>query len=278
MWKTPGDFLADSLASRDELEEGIKRSFEKYYHSYLQVFGERMKALYSQQMKELGGLIGQIDTNPVRVLEAGCGCGTESLWMALLGAQVTGIDLDEPRLAVARARQLQLERRLGRQVPVRWHCESLLDHEPEGYDIIWLEQALHHMEPRDLVLAKLKELLRPGGWLVVSEANGLNLALQAQLIYRRGFRTMGEYLDREGNSHPYGIERVMTARGLARKLRKHGFEVAGFRHFRFFPNRSSFDGLAQFEEDWASNTTAPFCTHYNLVAQRPLSDSFRSVR
>ena len=267
--REPADFLAAWIERRCELSADSRREFESYYHSYIREFGPRMRSLYSDQMRELTNVLSEYADRPARVLEVGAGCGTESLWLALQGAEVHGVDLDATRLRVARERETILSRDLSRELSIRWSRESVLAHAGGPYDVVWMEQALHHMEPRPLVLDALVRLLSPGGRLVVAEANALNAPLQANLLMRRGFRTRREYVAEDGTVHPYGNERVMTAVGLARALKRRRMRIESVRHFRLFPNRRLFERFSVLEERLSRNALAPLCTHFNLVARKP---------
>jgi 2-polyprenyl-3-methyl-5-hydroxy-6-metoxy-1,4-benzoquinol methylase len=260
---TIGDFLAVWL--RDELlPADLQRVLDHHYGSYKAHFPPRMRELYATQTRELMALL----TPGCRMLEVGSGCGTESLWAAMHGARVTGIDIRQDRVAVARARQDVLEQALGRTLDCRFEVRSLLDVEPVRYDVLWLEQAVHHLEPRDAALDRIVALLEPGGHLVVSEANAANPLLQLQLFLRRGWRTVGTLVDADGRTHPYGNERVLRARTLARALERRGIATQSLRAFRVFPNLPAFDGARRLEAALERRALTPLLTHYNYVGRR----------
>ena len=74
----------------------------KYYKGYHRTFSLRMQYFYSRQVQEV---CEQIKARPgCRLLDIGCGLGTESMWFALQGADVTALDLKNERLNVARER------------------------------------------------------------------------------------------------------------------------------------------------------------------------------
>src|SRR5262245_58367519 len=66
-------------------------TLERYYRSYHRHFGPYLRHHYARQTKELMDVVRK-HGHP-EVLEVGCGCGTESLWAAIKGARVTGIDI-----------------------------------------------------------------------------------------------------------------------------------------------------------------------------------------
>jgi len=137
--------------------------------------------------------------------------------------------------------------------------------------VIWLEQAFHHLEPREVVTEKIADLLKPGGHVVFQESNALNPFIQALLFRHRGFKTI-IHSNRGGKRYSYGNERILSARSLARSMAKVGVDKKSVRYFRCFPANRFFDRLFGIEKFMvalqASGIVAPIFTHYNLVAQR----------
>lgn len=103
-----------------------------------------------------------------KVLDVGCGGGILSEAMARAGAEVTGIDLAEKSLAVARLHSLESG------VPVNYRAistEELAAEQPESFDLVCCMEMLEHVpEPRSVVAACAR-LVRPGGHVVFSTLN-----------------------------------------------------------------------------------------------------------
>src|SRR5881409_4040025 len=79
-----------------------------------------------------------------KVLEIGCGIGTDTINFARAGAQVTAVDLTEKSLEVARqrAKVFGLEDRIRF---VQANAEKLSDYvEPEQYDLVYSFGVIHH--------------------------------------------------------------------------------------------------------------------------------------
>jgi len=260
-----GDFLARWLRE-DSLPPEQQRVFDQHYGSYKRSFPSRMRDLYSSQTRELMEIVRSMPG--CRMLEVGSGCGTESLWAAMHGARVLGIDIRDDRVEVARARQGIVERELGSPLDCHFEVRSLLDVEQAEFEVVWLEQAVHHLEPRERALDRIVDLLVPGGHLVVSEANAANPLLQLQLFLRRGWKTVGTLVDAAGREHPYGNERVLRGRTLARELDRRGVYEQSLRHFRVFPNQPVFDRMRGLEKALERPWLAPLLTHYNYVGRR----------
>lgn len=129
---------------------------------------------------------------------------------------------------------------------------------------------LHHLEPRPLVCRKVYELLRPGGRLVICEANGWNLLLRLQFFLRRGFKTKIFLTDPEGRRVEYGNERITTPFALCRGLRRAGLRIDSVQSFRLLPSMSPPSWWVGV--DAAILSIAPFLsTHYTVVATKPES-------
>jgi len=105
-------------------------------------------------IRDRAGLTGQ------RVLDVGCGGGILSESMASLGANVTGIDLSEKALKVARLHLLES----GAQVSYRHVAvEELARSEPGTFDVVTCMEVLEHVpDPARQILA-CAQLLKPGG-------------------------------------------------------------------------------------------------------------------
>jgi 2-polyprenyl-3-methyl-5-hydroxy-6-metoxy-1,4-benzoquinol methylase len=235
-----------------------------YYRSYRRNFGPYLKHHYRNQTRELMVLL---EAEPsARVLEVGCGCGTESLWMAAQGVTVAAVDVTESFLNVAAARKKILECALGHRLECEFHRKSILDMEGGPYDLIWMEQAFHHLEPRAAIVEKIGGLLRPGGHLVVSENNAWNPLQQLVLFKMRGTKTI---VDVDGV--PWGNERILTAGRLRRQFERCGIEKITLRYFRTLPNRHWSDmltariGMFDDADRWWMR---PFYTHYNYVGRK----------
>jgi SAM-dependent methyltransferase len=254
------EFLAYWL-SNAVLPDDEQTTFDHYYRSYKKHFGPYVRHWYARQSQELTELIR--GRNTPRVLEVGCGCGTEALWAAIQGADVTGIDISPDLLAVATARLDLIERGTGERLRCGFRSMSLLDvDEGNPFDIIFLEQAFHHLEPRANVVAKLSRLVVPGGHIILSESNGWNPLLQAALFKLRGTRTIIHHM-----GHVWGHERITVPAALIRNFRPYRLEPVRLQYFRVFPNISLADRL-RFVDRALPSYFKPLFTHYNLVLER----------
>ena len=106
------------------------------------------------------------DPRGLRVLEVGCGSGALSVYLAMRGATVTGLDVSAEMLALAR-----------RRAEVNGVAESAsfvdspietFDAEEGSFDVVIGNQTLHHLELVD-AMVNIRRLLRPGGQALFAE-------------------------------------------------------------------------------------------------------------
>ncbi len=117
------------------------------------------------------------DPNGKRVLDVGCGDGTNAVTLAKLGAHVTGIDISSKSIEIARERA-QVN---GLSDRIELICVPLeiADLSPGSFDIVWGDAILHHLIAElDDVLGSLTRCLKPGGLAIFSEPVNFNRALR----------------------------------------------------------------------------------------------------
>jgi 2-polyprenyl-3-methyl-5-hydroxy-6-metoxy-1,4-benzoquinol methylase len=97
-----------------------------------------------------------------RVLEIGCGLGTDTINFARHGARVTAVDLSEKSLELARTRAAVF----GLQDQIQFYAgnaEELSKTVPvEAYDLIYSFGVIHHTPHPDAVLEEVRKYERPG--------------------------------------------------------------------------------------------------------------------
>jgi len=102
------------------------------------------------------------------VVDVGCGGGLLSEALAHRGANVTGIDMGEAPLAVARLHQLES----GVDVSyLQSTAESLAAAKPAEFDVVTCLEMLEHVPDPSTVIQACADLCRPGGDLFFSTIN-----------------------------------------------------------------------------------------------------------
>jgi len=103
-----------------------------------------------------------------RLLDVGCGGGILAEAMAQRGAQVTGIDMGEAPLAVARLHGLDCGITVDYQ---RMTAEQLASERPGQFDVVTCLEMLEHVPDPASVVAACARLAKPGGHLYFSTIN-----------------------------------------------------------------------------------------------------------
>ncbi len=103
-----------------------------------------------------------------RVLDVGCGGGILSEAMASQGADVTGIDLVDKALTVAKLHLLES----GQRVTYRKEgVESIASTEPEAFDVVTCMEMLEHVPDPQQTVRACAAAVKPGGWVFFSTIN-----------------------------------------------------------------------------------------------------------
>ncbi|HID49920.1 MAG TPA: bifunctional 2-polyprenyl-6-hydroxyphenol methylase/3-demethylubiquinol 3-O-methyltransferase UbiG [Chromatiales bacterium] len=103
-----------------------------------------------------------------QVLDVGCGGGILAESMAQRGARVTGIDMGEAPLAVARLHQHES----GIEVDYRQiTAEALAEEQPAAFDVVTCLEMLEHVPEPASVIQACQRLVKPGGAVFFSTIN-----------------------------------------------------------------------------------------------------------
>jgi 2-polyprenyl-6-hydroxyphenyl methylase/3-demethylubiquinone-9 3-methyltransferase len=103
-----------------------------------------------------------------RILDVGCGGGLLSEGMAARGANVTGIDLSEKPLGVAKLHLLESGQKVDyRKISV----EQLAEEMPGAFDAVTCLEMLEHVPNPSSVIAACARLVKPGGQVFLSTLN-----------------------------------------------------------------------------------------------------------
>ncbi len=131
---------------------------------------------FAERMKDAGPLDGQ------RVLEIGCGDGHTSVWFALHGATVTGMD-KRPK-AVERAGALAKHHGVADRCRFQTGMIERMPFDDDSFDLVSSQSVLQYTD-RAAVIDECLRVLRPGGRLVMIENMPNNPGIRLVRLLRR---------------------------------------------------------------------------------------------
>jgi len=190
------------------------RKFSDLAHRWWDPTSE-FKPLHEINPLRLGWIDRCATVSGKHVLDIGCGGGILSESMAALGATVTGIDLSEKALGVARLHLFES----GHKVDYRHtSAEHLAGESPGTYDVVTCMEMLEHVPDPASTVSACATLVKPGGDVFFST---LNRNLKAYLFAIVGAEYVLKLLPR--GTHEYG--KFIKPSELARYCRESGLET-----------------------------------------------------
>jgi len=124
-----------------------------------------LHAINPLRLNFIDGLVGLLGK---RVLDVGCGGGILSESMDEKGADVTGIDLGDKALKVAKLHQLES----GSKVDYRLiSVEDLAKEQPVSFDVVTCMEMLEHVPDPEAIVRACGQLVKPGGSVFFSTIN-----------------------------------------------------------------------------------------------------------
>lgn len=194
----------------------------------------------------------RVDLRNARVADVGCGGGLLSEALARAGAQVTGIDLGDKVIEIARLHlhESQLEAP-GLNVDYRVQSSAdLAAAEPESFDAVCCMELVEHVPDPAALVNDLARMVKPGGVVVMSTLNRTPAAFGAAILG-------AEYLMRMLPRGTHHYAQFLKPHELGRLMRHAGLEVGDVSGLGYNPlNRKA----------WISRFTS---VNYLISAQKP---------
>jgi len=113
-----------------------------------------------------------------KILDLGCGTGTQSLLLAMSGARVVGVDMAGAALEIFQKRQDMYESKLGRKLDIEIYEGNVFDLDFAAIGPlrgIYSMFAFNLMQPSDQLLKKIAAEMVKGSRLVVIDGNSTSL-------------------------------------------------------------------------------------------------------
>lgn len=204
------------------------RKFEALAHRWWDPEGD-FRPLHDINPARLSWIAGKVPLAGARAVDVGCGGGILAEALARAGALVTGIDMAESPLAVARLHALES----GTEVEyLERTAEALATERPGSYDVVSCLEMLEHVPDIASTIRACAELAKPGGTLFFSTINRNPKAWALAVVgaeYVLGLLPRG--------THDYA--RFIKPHELAAAVRAAGLTVVEIRGMRYNPFSSN---------------------------------------
>lgn len=173
------------------------------------------KPLHQINPLRTGYIADRVALDGKRVLDVGCGGGILSESLARAGAIVTGIDVSDAPLNVAKLHKHESGLEIDYQ---NITVEALSDKQPGEYDVITCLEMLEHVPDPESIIAACRKLLKPEGDLFVAT---INRNPKSYLLAIIGAEYVLKLLPR--GTHRY--EKLIKPSELDSWLRRNGFKT-----------------------------------------------------
>ncbi len=165
------DGIPDLRTAVDSRTDGVR---EFYEHSPFPAYPPRDSVEWLRaraERSELALMLDRAIPGDAAIVEMGCGTGQMSLYLARAGRRVIGVDLarESLRLATAAARRFRVDGMV-RFIQSDLHQPGLRN---GAFDVVYSSGVLHHTPDPRASFARVAQLARPGGIIVLGVYNTL---------------------------------------------------------------------------------------------------------
>lgn len=233
----------------------------RYYYKYLEDESrfEYRKAYFCQRLQYI---IDHIDKDPsLRIWDCGCGFGTTAIFLAINGISSHGTTLEHYIKQLPR--RLEYWSKFGDMSRFTYSYENIFDHqfEASSYDLIIIQDTLHHLEPLQDALKILNHVLSKDGKLLIIEENGNNVIQNTKLFLQRGNKRIIKIYDEQLKKHILlGNENIRSLSKWQKEFIKQGLEIENdsVQYIRYylpfmFPNENAGERVKKEQRLWKSN-------------------------
>ncbi|MBI1745043.1 MAG: class I SAM-dependent methyltransferase [Acidobacteria bacterium] len=200
-----------------------------------------------------------------RVLEIGCGLGTDTIKFAQNGAWVTAVDLSEKSLEVARQRAQVY----GLQDRIQFYCgnaetlDTLLP--TASYDLVYSFGVIHHTPHPERVIAQIRQFVHPSSTIkIMIYYRWAWKALEILLTHGRGkvWRWAAEVARHSEAQTGCPITYTYTRRQARALLERHGFQTTEMELHHIFPYRIPDYTQYRYVKTWYFRPMPPALFHW----------------
>jgi len=245
------DLFVEELKNNEDLQ---------YYYKYLEnpTKFEFRKAYFCQRLQYIADNI----TDPtLRIWDCGCGFGTTAIFLSINGISSHGTTLEHYIHQIPQ--RLKYWEQFGDVSKFTYSYENIFDHqfEANSYDLIIIQDTLHHLEPLGEALQVLHHVLSPKGHLLIIEENGNNVIQNLKLFKQRGNKRIIEIYDESLKKNILlGNENIRSLATWQAEFKKEGFNIEQdtVQYIRYylpfaFPNKKAKERVKKEQQIWKNN-------------------------
>jgi S-adenosylmethionine-dependent methyltransferase len=170
----------------------------------------------------------------VKVLDVGCGQGTQAIRLAGLGYTVAGVDPSKELLAAAESTASENTDLAGRISFFTGTLESVPEEAGDGFDVVCCHGVLMYLPELEPAIRQLVQLAKPGGLISVLTRNRFSIAMRAGMT--GDWAGAAEGFDARSYTNRVGVELVRGDEPdeVINALRTNGAELASWYGVRLF--------------------------------------------
>src|SRR5438105_6552117 len=190
--ESPGQQASDMSESNPSLKERVRAFWQanpcgtKFTDVEMgtRAFYERVEEHRYEKEWHIPAAAGFENARGLRVLEIGCGLGTDGAQFAKAGADYTGVDLTEAAIELARKR-FEIS---GLKGQFRVADAENMDFPDESFDVVYSHGVLHHTPDTARAVREIHRVLKTGGRAIVMlyHRGSYNYRVGIRLLRRAG--------------------------------------------------------------------------------------------
>jgi len=159
--------------------------------------------------------------NGLSIVDVGCGGGLVCEPLAMIGANVTGIDAGETAIDIARD-HAELN-----DLNIEYKCETSFDHKGK-YDVILALEILEHLDDINAFIDSLMPLLNKGGLIIFSTLNRTPKSFALGIV-------AAEYILRWVPTGTHNWKKFIKPSEIAKQVEANGMKVRDIRGLVYNP-------------------------------------------
>jgi SAM-dependent methyltransferase len=180
------------LFEKELLENDGLRNYHRFVSFKSPRYNNFRKAYVQQRMDYV---LRNITKQNASILDAGCGYGTTSFLLGMMGHQVTGSTLEYYFDQVDNRLKYWSSFFDTSRVNIKYENLFHSNYSEGEFDYIIVQDTIHHLEPVEDAFSIFRKILKDKGKIIVCEENGNNIISNLKHIRQRGFKKVIDVYD-----------------------------------------------------------------------------------